>query len=70
MVPFKLLQVIHSGELKTLPCSIPCTIPCKYCVVLWITFSSEIDTEDIRQLLHEDLSHLQRTHYNLQVLAG
>jgi len=34
------------------------------------TFSSEIDAEDIRQLLHEDLSHLQRSHYNLQVLAG
>lgn len=37
---------------------------------LYTTFSSEVDTEDIRQFLHEDLSHLQRTHYNLQVLAG
>lgn len=35
----------------------------------YTTFSSEIDTEDIRQLLHKDLSHLQRTNYNLQVLA-
>lgn len=35
-----------------------------------ITFSSKIDTEHIWQLLHEDLSHLQRTNYNLQVLAG
>lgn len=38
--------------------------------LLYSTFSSEIHTEDIRQLLHEDLSHLQRTNYNLQVLAG
>lgn len=34
------------------------------------TFSSEIHTEHVGQLLHEDLSHLQRTNYNLQVLTG
>ncbi len=34
------------------------------------TFSSEINTEHIWKLLHEDLSHLQRAHYNLQVLTG
>lgn len=34
-----------------------------------VTFSSKIHTEHARQLLHEDLSHLQRTNYNLQVLT-
>ena len=34
------------------------------------TFSAEIDAEDVGQLLHQDLSHLQRAHDNLQVLAG
>lgn len=34
------------------------------------TFPSEINTEHIWKLLHEDFSHLQRAHYNLQVLTG
>lgn len=32
------------------------------------TFSAEVDVEDIRELLHEDLRHLKGTYDNLEVL--